>query len=178
MNAGENVVWKDIIGYEGLYEVSDTGRVRNKITQRVFRCSLGTTGYHQVHLRKNSKPRTYLVHRLVAQAFLINENKLPQVNHVDEDKSNNDVSNLEWCTPKQNANHGTRIERITNSINYSVVGKKNSKPIKQINKDSAVVRIWNSIKECQRETGFDASNIIKCCKGKAKTSYGFLWEYL
>ena len=122
-------IWKDIAGYEGLYQVSNTGKVRSldrvityKNGRQVFYKSkilkqyLGKDGYMYVHLYKDKKNKRCVVHRLVVQAFLENPNNWPQVNHKDENKTNNAVCNLEWCTAKYNSNYGTRRERLSQSF--------------------------------------------------------------
>lgn len=124
MNSEE--IWKDIIGYEGLYQVSSLGRVRSLDRYdsrnhfrngRMLKLSYNTVGYLSVGLHSNGKAKMYMVHRMVAQAFIPNPNNLPIINHKDENPSNNSVENLEWCTAKYNSNYGTRNDRIrTTSI--------------------------------------------------------------
>lgn len=97
--------WVDVVGYEGDYEVSDLGNVRNKKTKKVLKQRMDMYGYLKVTLSKNNKPKTFLVHRLVATAFIPNPLDKPQVNHKDTDKTNNCVSNLEWSTHKENISH-------------------------------------------------------------------------
>ena len=106
--------WKNVIGYEGLYEVSNTGNVRNVKRNTLLRLSKNQ-GYIQVWLYKNGIRAGLKVHRLVAEAFLPNPDNLPQVNHKDEDKTNNRVENLEWCTAKYNTNYGHRTENAINT---------------------------------------------------------------
>lgn len=106
-----NEIWRPVVGYEGLYEVSNTGRVRRVSDLMVLKFS-DSRGYYGVHLRKDGKRKTFRVHRLVAQAFILNPDGLPEVNHIDENKSNNSVDNLEWCDHKYNSLYGTRLERI------------------------------------------------------------------
>ena len=113
--------WRPIPGYEGLYEVSNTGRVRSLdkydsmnrfLRGRILRLFTDGLGYLRAQLYSNSKRKSFLVHRLVAQAFIPNPDNLPQVNHRDENPSNDSVDNLEWCDGKYNVNYGTRIDRI------------------------------------------------------------------
>jgi hypothetical protein len=106
-------IWKDIIGFEGIYEVSNFGRVRRIKTGRILRTSKsgGCRGYVGINLSKDGKAYGKLVHRLVAESFLPNIEGLPEVNHKDEDKTNNRVENLEWCDHKYNINYGTKIEK-------------------------------------------------------------------
>ena len=106
--------WKNIIGYEGLYEVSNIGNVRNVRRNTLLKLSKNQ-GYIQVHLYKNGIRTGLKVHRLVAEAFIPNADNLPQVNHKDEDKTNNSVDNLEWCDHKYNVNYGHRTENAINT---------------------------------------------------------------
>ena len=114
------VVWKDIKGYEGIYQISNFGEVirlrsydsRNHLrNSKILKQRTTSDGYLQLGLHKNGKETKYLVHRLVAEAFLPNPDNLTEVNHIDENKQNNCISNLEWCTHKYNTNYGTCQER-------------------------------------------------------------------
>ena len=107
--------WKNIIGYEGLYEVSNKGNVRNVRRNTLLKLSKNKYGYIQVYLYKNGIRKGFKVHRLVAQAFILNPDNLPQVNHRDENPGNNNVDNLEWCTHKYNVNYGHRTENAINT---------------------------------------------------------------
>ena len=109
--------WKNIIGYEGLYEVSNKGNVRNVRRNTLLKLSKNNYGYINVYLYKNGIRTGFRVHRLVALTFIPNPDNLPQVNHKDEDKNNNSVDNLEWCDHKYNVNYGHRTE---NSLNTRV----------------------------------------------------------
>lgn len=108
-------IWRDIPGYEGLYEVSSYGSVRNLVTGKLIKSSLKKDGYSRVCLSKNGLRKCMNIHRLVAQAFIPNPDCFPQVNHKDENKANNRVDNLEWCTSKYNVNYGSAQKRRINT---------------------------------------------------------------
>ena len=165
--------WKPVVGYEGLYEVSNWGRVKSiKFGKEIILKQKIKGGYYYVCLYKNGIVKTYLVHRLVAQAFLPNPDNLPQVNHKDENKTNNSVDNLEWCDAKYNRNYGTINERLSKSL----INGKCSKIVIQYNLDGTFVREWPSTMECERN-GYNNTCISKCCLGKRKTYRGFIWRY-
>lgn len=156
-------IWKDIKGYEGYYQVSNQGNVKtikdsiNKL--RAFG-SL-PSGYKQVTLCKDGKCKSFLVHRLVAEAFIPNPDNLPIINHKDEDKTNNIVSNLEWCTYQYNTQYS--------------LGRK----IAQIDiRTGKVICIWDSTRQIERELGFRHQNIVTCCNGTFSTAYKYRWEYV
>ena len=155
----ENEIWKDIPGYESVFQVSNLGNV--KALERRVRCAdrlggfrvkkeriikhdVSKHGYHRVVLRLNYSEKKYLVHRLVAEAFVDNPDNLPQVNHKDENKGNNSASNLEWCTAKYNSNFGNRT-RLTAIAKY--------KPVSMFNKNGKLIRHFNSIQEAERFLG-------------------------
>lgn len=171
-------IWKDIEGYEGLYQVSNFGRVRRFYKNgkvRILKPLSNKKGYLRVNLRKDNLLKTLSIHRLVAQAFLPNPNNLSQVNHKDEDKTNNNVSNLEWCDAKYNLNYGSRNEKASIKLKNH---QKLSKVVIQIDKNTnVVINIFPSIREAERQTGFSNAHIQKCCKGKYKTTGGYKWEY-
>ena len=110
-------------------------------------------------LQKDKKKKVYMVHRLVAQTFIPNPNVLPQVNHLDENKQNNNVSNLEWASCKEN-------------IRYS-----QSKKVNQHNKAGQFIKSWACITEAADKLNIQITNISACCKGKIKTAGGYIWEY-
>ena len=162
--------WKPVVGYEGHYQVSNFGRVKSiKFGKEIIlKQKQSMDGYYSVNLSKNGIVKTYCVHRLVAEAFIDNPDNLPQVNHKDEDKLNNNVDNLEWCDAKYNTNFGTCIERRS---------KKKSKTVLQYTLDGQFVREWLSAKQAEREGGFSSKCISMCCRGKLKTYKGYIWRY-
>ena len=117
--------WKNIIGYEGLYEVSNKGNVRNVRRNKLLRLQKNQ-GYIRVALSKNGIKTWLRVHRLVAQAFIENPDNLPEINHLDEDKANNSVDNLEWCDRSYNNNYGDRLKKSINTkIKNGYVNEEN-----------------------------------------------------
>ncbi|MEG0472647.1 MAG: NUMOD4 domain-containing protein [Solibacillus sp.] len=175
-------MWKEVDGYDGNYVVNELGEVksfkRDILNGILMEPHLNKRGYMVVGLTKrNGKRKTVFVHRLIAQAFIDNPHNKKEVNHIDECKSNNNVINLEWVTAKENSNHGTRIQRVVNAIDYKTVARKNSVPLIQLDLNGCVVRKWDSGAECARVTNFDYSAIFRCCKGERKTAYGFKWRY-
>lgn len=161
-------IWKDIKGYEGLYQVSNLGRVKS-FFKRGKILNLLTGEYKRVVLYKNKQGKTCYVHRLVAEAFIDNPLNLKQVNHIDENKYNNIVNNLEWCTHKENMNHGTKQDRESKvKTKYKVL---------QYDLEGNLIKEWNNLREIVMNTDYDKSNIMYCCQGKYKTAYGFKWVY-
>ena len=168
-------VWKDIEEYEGLYQVSNKGRVKSLKfgKERILKPAKNDGGYLFVYIFKNGKRKMCLVHRLVAQAFIPNPQNLPQINHRDEVKTNNSVQNLEWCTAKYNSNYGTHNQR---SADKRTNGKC-SKPVIQYEKSGEFVKEWKSTHDIERNLGYNNGYISACCNGKFNSAYNFVWKY-
>ena len=165
--------WRDIKGYEGLYQVSNTGKVKSLNYSKtgkegILKSCKNSAGYLILELFKNGIGKCHAIHRLVAEAFIPNIDNLPCINHKDENKENNYVENLEWITYKENANHGTRNERMAEKL---------KKPIFSISKESGLITYWASISEASKQTGINLSSISACCRGKRKSAGGFYWHY-
>lgn len=154
-------ILKDIEGYEGLYQISNLGNVKSLISNKILKPKKDKDGYLMVNLYKQGKVKTYKIHRLVTQAFIENPNNYLEVNHRDEDKTNNYVTNLEWCTREYNNNYGTR-------------NKKTSKPVMCLETG----KVYYSANEAARQTGFAQGNISLACNGKLKQAYGYTWKYV
>ena len=179
--------------YEGLYKVSNWGRILSLDYRHTGKAELmnpfeTTNGYLHVELSKNGETKTCKVHRLVAQTFLPNPENKPQVNHKiegDEGKKINMVifnedgsidkerTSIEWVTPKENNDYGTRNERAGKTNTNG----KCSKRVLQFTLDGEFVREWPSTREIERQLGYNNANISACCLGKRKSAYGFRWEY-
>lgn len=168
----EQEIWKDIPGYEGGYQVSSFGKVRslypNRKQNQLMDLLENTRGYYRVHLTKGDKVNFKMVHRLVAETFLENPLNLPQVNHKDENKKNNHVENLEWCSNLENQRHGTVIQRRAESC---------KKPILQCDTSGNVIKEWDSAVSVHRELGFSTGYLCDALKGKHEKAYGFIWKY-
>ena len=166
--------WKPIPGYEGLYEVSNYGRVRSyqlDSNGKILSTGKDGSGYCFVNLYKDGKAKKHCtVHRLVAEAFIPNPSNFPQVNHKDECKKNNYFGNLEWCSSAYNNSYGTRTRRIAEKI---------SKPVVQLEKKGNFIAEFESLREASRRTGIASISICSCCKHKPgyKSAGGFLWIY-
>ena len=170
-------IWKDIEGFEGKYQISNMGRVKSleridnnnhPVKEKIMKSVKDSGGYLQVKLYKDGKYKSYLIHRLVASAFIPNPNNFFEVNHIDENKTDNRVDNLEWCDSKYNMNYGTRTKRASASCRKTIL---------QFTKDGKLVRKWDSATQVERELGFHNSGICMCCKGKQKTCGGYRWKY-
>ena len=199
-------VWRDIPGYEGKYQVSNDGKVRSLNyrhtgKKQILKERVDIGGYAVIGLCKDGKEKKYKVHRLIALAFIPNPNNLPYVNHKDENKTNNHVSNLEWCTAKYNVNYGTRNERHSKKVKGKQLteehirkisennakywkGKKgkdnpNSRPILMYSKDGEFIKRFDSVSDASEYLGRDRHSncITECTSGRNKTAYGYKWKY-
>ena len=163
-------IWVDLAGYEGLYSVSNLGRIAshhwNK--RRILRPRTNNRGYSLVNLSKNGRLKTFKVHVLVAKHFLPNPCGLTEINHKDEDKSNNRCDNLEWCTRSYNVNYGTRIAKQRSAVIKAVI---------QYDKNGEIIASYDSITNASRAVGLSVQHIAACCKRKYPYAGGFIWRY-
>ena len=179
--------WKEIKGYEGLYEVSDCGNVRSLVcyspkrgdyskrsNPKLLRQATTHDGYKRVTLSRAGRMKSITVHRLVAIAFIPNPSNAPAVNHIDECITNNHVSNLEWCTSKENSNHGTLRQRIKERLSKH---HHLAKPVIQMTLDGKEIRTFPSTREAARQLGIRSENISRCCKGQYSHAAGYKWKY-
>lgn len=153
----------DVEGYEGLYAVTNCGKVWS-YRKNMFLKPFLARGYFKVRLYKDGTNKQILVHRLVAETFLPNPENLPQINHKDENKKNNYVDNLEWCDAKYNINYGEHNERVARS---------RCRKVYCVELDT----LFESAKQAAQKLNLSDSNIAKCCKGKYRTTGGYHWQY-
>ena len=174
--------WKAIAGYEGLYEVSDLGRVKSLKygKERILKPGGDTHGYLQVILCKDGHVKKFKVHRLVAGAFIQNPNNLETVNHKDEVKTNNVASNLEWMSRADNNNYGTRNKRIGEAISkVNINNPMLSKKVQMFDKKTGeLLATFPSINEAARVTGIKSASISHCCTKISKSAGGYIWRYI
>lgn len=182
--------WKDIKGYEGLYQVSSFGRIKSlnyhqKGIEQTLKLSSDKDGYKQVILYKDGSKRNFRVHRLVAEAFIDNPDNLPLVNHKNEFKYDNFVDNLEYCDEQYNSNYGSRNNKVRNSkygtffteLHKQRISKAKKIPVLQFTMDNEFIRKWEGIVDASRELNICDGHISGCCKGKLKSIGGFKWRY-
>ena len=174
-------IWKDVVGYEGIYQVSSMGNVRSidreivdvngnirKYTGNTMKLELSKEGYWRVGLNYKGSKVKFLVHRLVAMAFIPNPNNLPEINHKNEIKNDNRVGNLEWCTSKYNSNYGSakyrNIEKIRKKVaKYSKCGK--------------LIKEYDYMSQVKFD-GYDQGAVSKCCNGIWEHYKGYVWRFV
>lgn len=171
-------IWKDIPNYEGLYQISNMGRVKSishividtlgrhfPVKEKIRKSVVDRNGYYHLKLIAHGHTKDFQIHQLVAQAFIPNPNHYKEINHKDEDKRNNKVSNLEWCTRKYN-------------VNYHNLPDRQGKKVAQYDKTGKLIKIYPSIREAERETNITNQHIIRVCKGRRKSTGGYVWKYI
>lgn len=177
-------VWKDIEGYEGKYQVSNLGNVKSLDYgghgyAKVLTPKVNNSGRLWVELRKPGCVKQMLIHRLVGEAFIPNPQKLPQINHKDENPMNNVVDNLEWCTGTYNRMYSIirHPERCKSRKATPKYRRMLDKPIVQIDMNGNEIAWWDCARTITKEMGMSQTSITQCCDGIRKTAYGFRWRY-
>ena len=177
----EKEIWKDIEGFEGLYQVSNMNNIKSlertvwdnrgyyrTVHERILKARKNNNDYLQVNLWKDGKAKKYLVHQLVATAFCENPEGYTEVNHINEDKADCRAENLEWCSRSYNLSYNGRAKKVA---------EKKSKPVIAIHKINGLILKFPSAHEAERQLGIAQNHICACCKGRLKSIGGFYWYY-
>lgn len=177
----DNEIWKSINDFEELYQVSNKGRIRNA-SKKILKTALNHNGYVTVYLSKHSKKYVKRVHRLVAEAFIANPDNKVQVNHIDGNKQNNNILNLEWCDASENIRHAYKnnlFEKQREMAKKKLSEHATAREVNQIDLNGNFIKKWGCIKEAGIFFGRERPTaIVSCCKGRLNTAYGFKWEYV
>ena len=176
--------WKDIPNYEGLYQISNLGRIKSlekmlknkngyrKSEEKILIPQRRKNGYLKVELYKNGQRKTFMIHRLVGEAFVFKPENKCEINHKDGNKENCCVSNLEWITHSENMQHAVEKGLVLKGGNND-----RAKKINQYDLQNNYIRTWECLRETERILKIHSSNISKCCKGKVKSAGGYIWRY-
>ena len=179
-------IWREVVGYEGLYAVSNEGRIKSlersdrfgrKYASKMLSTKKNNRGYVQIHLNKDGVCKMKLLHRIVAEAFISNPDNLPQVNHKDENKENNNVENLEWCDNLYNRRYGTGYQRSCEKHDYKAIALSHSKKVIKYDLNGNVVDTYISAKEAGIQNKISDSYIRRNCYGKTKSVRGYIYQY-
>jgi len=178
-------IWKDIEDYVGLYQVSNRGNIRRVdrgikgvCENKVIAINIQkNTGYLYVTLSKKGISKKYLLHRIIAKAFIENPNNYPCINHKDETRTNNNLDNLEWCTHKYNSNYGTNTKRAKEHYDRNIVWKKHSKSVDQYDMKLNYIKTWDRASEIANHYKVACNNIYRVITGSQKSACGFIWKY-
>lgn len=179
-----NEIWKDIKGYEGLYQVSNLGRVKSFVsctdTEKILKIRTYRENYQYVGLSKMGIVSKFKIHRLVALAYIINADNKPHIDHINGIRSDNRADNLRWVTPEENMNNPlTKAKSRKINRGESNGMKKFRKPIACINpKTNKIIKVYPGLKYACRVLGADSANISRCANGKIELAYGFKWAYV
>lgn len=179
-------IWKDVVGFEGFYQVSNLGRVKSIGRydsrgrfwgEQLKKTKPNNRGYIQISFHKHGKEYYKLLHRVVAEAFIPNSDNLPQVNHIDEDKNNNAVENLEWCTNLYNRHYGDGYQRSVQNHDYESMGKRQRKAVASLDENGNILDVYDWGKEAADKIGTTSSAIQKACR-EGRRAKGLRWKYL
>ena len=187
----EKEIWKDIKGFEGLYQASNLGRVKSlerfrkgkngslaSVKEKILKSYMLNSGYYIIGLTKQSILKFYYVHRLVWESFNGSIPEGYEINHLNEKKFDNRLENLNLMTHRENINYGSRTERSAKKRSIILKNRKDlSKPVLQFTLEDILIKEYPSTKQVERELGFGQGNIVNCCKGRCKQAYGYIWRY-
>lgn len=182
-----NEEFRDIKGYEGLYQVSNYGRVKSLtrnvknnsvLREKILKNNIRKNKYCQVNLYKNTIYKKISIHRLVIGTFILNLENKPCVNHIDGNPTNNRLDNLEWCTYSENIQHSFKyLNRQCPTKGKFGKFSTNYREVNQYDLKGNFIKKWFGFHEINRKLGFDYRNVCACCRGKQQTAYGYIWRY-
>lgn len=172
--------WKNIVGYEGLYMVSNLGRIKslnyhNEHREEIMKPNVWNGGYLKIGLYKNGKFKRYFVHRIVAEAFIPNTENKPYIDHINTLRSDNRVENLRWCTRQENMNNPLTLVKHKQKM---LGNGCNNKPIVQLSTDNSLLGVYKSITSASKQLGYNNGYIGQCCNGQREKMYGYQWQYV
>lgn len=170
-------IWKNIECFDN-YEINNYGVIRIKKNKKTLKYYIDKDGYYKVNLWRKGKCKCFRVSRLVAITFLQNRNNLPVVNHKDENKQNNCVDNLEWCTIAYNNAYGTKGKRSGDKQRGKLRYTKNNRKVAQYDLNDNIIETYKSIMTVAKKLNVDGTHITDVCKGRRKTAYGYKWRYI
>jgi hypothetical protein len=195
-----NEEWRDVVGWEGLYQVSNLGRIKGlpkvtsfgcrtkSLSERILRPTISKRGYYVVSLSHCGKTRTLTIHRIIADAFIPNPENKRAIDHIDTNRLNNNLSNLRWCTDRENSNNPITLEKNRCNckkmwVNGVFDSRNNThyRKVAQYTRDGVLIKVWDSIKEASNQLGIDSSSISKVCLGvnpNRKTVGGYIWKHI
>lgn len=170
--------WKDIKGYEGMYQISTLGRIKSfKCNRkRILKIGSNPLGYVIIGLWKDNKEKFYQVHRIVAETFIENVDNKKEVNHIDGNKRNNSIENLEWVTRSENMKHAIKNKLLVIDRN-KCKNKRKMKSIQQLDLNGNLIKDWDSYIDIVNNLEKSGSHIYDCCLNKRKSAYGYRWKY-
>ncbi len=173
-----NILWKDVKGFEGLYEISSKGEIYSYYSDKILKLNEQNKGYLGIDLWKNKQRYRKRVHRLVAEAFIPNPDKKPEVNHKDCNPKNNNIDNLEWVTTSENQLYSSKLGRKSYLQEVNGENSKLHKIVEQIDlHNDNIINIYYGTNEAHRQTNISQGNIAACCRGERKQAGGFKWRY-
>lgn len=170
--------FKDIAGYEGLYKIDISGNVYSLITNKKLKTQISNSGYLCINLKKNGGQKNHFIHRLIMQTFATQPTGKDCINHIDGDKLNNSLSNLEWCDRSHNAQHAYTAGLRLPTKQPRLSASKLSKRVRQLTVTGSTICTWNCITEAEIATGTHHQDISKVCRGKRQTANGYKWKYV
>lgn len=170
--------WKYICGFDGLYKVSNLGRIYSVKSDKILKQSFIRSRGRKTYLSICLSGHRFTCHKLVALAFVPNPNKLPEINHINGIKTDNRAVNLEWTTRSANCKHSWDNGLMQGARGMLGKNHKLSKKLAQYSRDGKLIKIWDAAMDVQREMGFRQGNITSCANGTLKSAYGFIWRHI